>query len=572
MFTDTWKTAPGVRGWLVICFLGESTANRGELPRVGRWARSELPELVSLSPGSRRLLAQLAIPPLRFGVGLSETGVADMLAGELAKPLPRRSANQVRRELELPRTTEYRHRLQLQRELEAQGLEDHLQTGRGWLQLHRAYTDVAMLTQLVRDGDWERAKRLLAAVGQGDLHHVQWILPDPWPERCRPAVLETLSLAKERLGASRRGAPRPGPAAGTPTEALVPVGRALPWRNRPVDPAPARRRRLRRALAPLAASAAAVAAVASLPWSGEPDDVLALTWPRPDTPYQEPRHAGIANLSKELGLDDSVPATRGDELLVRARIRAARARRRGRAVEGYIAAGDGQQTRANLELVGAGSGLGAEVEARTGSPDLRLRWVPGTTVLRAADGTLLERLPDVRNGRRIPLPELQPGQRYYVDTRLAVGRVTADDPGQVAQTELICFDPREDPGRASGHVQPGRTMGCKVELLNLGPRTLDTVYLRFLSGRDERERMATTWVVTDSALASPRRTYLADAKRVLGGRRWPAVRFVAGSLRAVTAEGEEHGLGGGFFKGAEIGELAPGPDNALTLEFRVVVD
>ena len=108
-------------GWLMVCYLGPPTLGAAEVPRVARWTTAAEPHNVLLSPNSRRLMAYLAVPPLRLGSTMTGRALSDALAGALAQPLPRRTTGELLRALELPRQTENRHRRELRAELDALG-------------------------------------------------------------------------------------------------------------------------------------------------------------------------------------------------------------------------------------------------------------------------------------------------------------------------------------------------------------------------------------------------------------------------------------------------------------------
>lgn len=592
----SWETARQVGdNWLVICFLGVPVTSPALLPRVGAWDADAPPEDVQLSPQSRRMIAHLVVPPLRFSVTASKRGAAEAFAGSLAQPLPRRSTTAVRRALGLTRTTEFRYRNELVRELEAAGLDAHVATGRGWIEPHRVTTDVAQLVQLVRDEDWPAASRLLDVVSEGQPEQVQWLSTDDWPEQTHEHVRDAIALAKAHLredpdrtsvaaeAAASEGRIRPAEdeprreAGGrdlVPTRGgqLVVAEVALPWRQRPVDLRSPRRRR-RRLRSMLAAGLIAVAASVSA-WAllDRDADVLQLEWP------QDQRElAYIANLSKDLPLSSPVVSTPDDELVLRARIPRDARLRRDLSVELDVYASTGRETKLGLTLKGGGARHYEDVFIRTGTPALRPRLLSGTTALRAADGTLIRHLPDARAGHAVDMGRVEAVGDVFLDTRLAVRRVTRIDPGQVAAGQHFeCTKPDEE-DLSSDEVPYGETLTCEAYLVNWGPKTLETLIAAFDSDEIDKDGSASIRFWTSSAQASPRYQWHVDTNEVLGARTG-VTYLVDGSLRVLragsdTSDPDRQAVTppGDFSQGVDLGELAPGRSNALELRFEVVI-
>jgi hypothetical protein len=110
------------------------------------------------------------------------------------------------------------------------------------------------------------------------------------------------------------------------------------------------------------------------------------------------------------------------------------------------------------------------------SPTVRLRVIPGMTVLRDAYGQRVRTLPDgVDRESGVLVTEASEGEVRFVDVRLSAELARTGDPGEVASEPLVCrLLPKEAASKRRPISVPRATL-CRLPLKNWGPLPLADV-------------------------------------------------------------------------------------------------
>jgi hypothetical protein len=197
-------------GTLLVSFLGDRARGARSVPRVAVWREHGPLEEVELPGPAARMIARLALPVEPNFSGAGANGSADRIASALGRPLPRRTAAELRTALGVEKTQEWRIRRELRRSLTTLGLGRHLAGARGRIELLDATSDAAALLLAVRHEQRELAVRLLEAIGEGAPERVGWAHSDGWQPAVRDAVAVALATAAGRAGRLGAGSERAG--------------------------------------------------------------------------------------------------------------------------------------------------------------------------------------------------------------------------------------------------------------------------------------------------------------------------------------------------------------------------
>jgi hypothetical protein len=565
-------------GTLLICFLGDPRAGARLAPRLAIWREHGHLEGVEVPEPVARMIGRLALPAEPNLTGAGERGKADRIAAALGSPLRQSSVKKLRSALGYGKTQEWRVRQALVDALEARGLRDHVDAGRGRIGLRDAVSDVAALVGAVRHGERDLAVRLVEAVGEGMPQRVDWVFTDGWPTFAREAAAEELAEAK-RWQAEPRHLPArdAGPASGETLPALSPSTLPVPWSSH----LPARRPRRRKRRLVLAAASLTVVVAAALAFvlpGGSSPSRAEFPGAWPSGPGIGTASALIANLTHEVPPEFETAGRPGDRLLLRLRLPGTDGSR-SRPGPVAVSANLSNVSSEGVFLYTSVTGFSPRFEGgwprvKTDDGGDRVKVIPSTTELVEPDGDVVRGLRDLRFGKWDWVGTLPSPGQYFVDTQLQVVRAAPGTPGQVSDDSGVRCDPAETDAQEI-EVPVGTVANCTARLVNLGPLVLPNVRLRI--GCTSSWVPGYGWayslqITASSSAAEPQTTYLTQRVKVTGGQ-FHGIEYVKRSAKLFDAAFESRRGDLALREGSKegdltIGPLEPGVANALFVRFK----
>jgi len=343
---------------------------------------------------------------------------------------------------------------------------------------------------------------------------------------------------------------------------------SLVWRLR--DTVHRRTHRLGAIIAGIAALGAGFIIVFAVVLPSEsPFQIEELVWPG----NEASKFIYVANISDRSLLSRTVSASANDELLVRIRLAPGRAPasfrlrtllRAARAHSSSVFVSSANQT------VGKSLKTSFDEVAVKVPPELRLRAVPGSTMLRNAAGEVVRVLPDALSRPRGLLVERPSLGGHFIDTQIRVSRATSADKGQIAEATFSCRDTTQFARSQPVRVFNGSVVLCRVPLRNWGPRTLPSVTLRLNVSQARTTNDLNLVVLARSREASPLTTRLtARLERAYSPKQ--SLLFISGRVLS------QDGLPGAVWQDdpliedVNVGLLSPGKDGSLIAVMKFVV-
>lgn len=589
---------------LLVCFLGDPSGGSAELPQVVIMGADGQIENVALSPEPRRLIRLLALPldvPLS---GLTRRGSANRLAESLAAAAPQRTIREVEERLHCSRSQADRVRRGLQRELEAQQLDEHLHRPRGWIGLRNGTSDIALLFAAVRDERWDLANRLLTIVAPRDPLGAQLLVNEDWSPAARAHIADALTQAKRNSspitlaapGGQRsmpKSAPHPvvyegeevldGEIVEDQAETVIFIG------PREMTRWPNRRRRLRRgalvAALLLAAASTVTAAMVLLGPAPSPSPLqLSVKRAGPWPPLSNSvigNSAALANLTREIPFGAPMAVRTGDTLLAAVRLVVARdSPWQEQPFEIFTSV----EPSSPVEAAWSASFNGPNMSQSNSSGSVgilgltardRIRPVPHSTALLDDRMQLIRRLPDFDpdNGYERPylVPRLEVGRLYYIVWRLQVVRAPNSAAGQISPNiALLCSRPGHDDSYNT-EVALGEVLECRVDLTNWGPEALQDVRLHTSwSQANSRQMQIESWATAPNAEPRVAR-FVSEYLSIEPLWPIPGLEYISDSSQLKTRQGSLlfKPSGDPINGGIAIGQLQPGLTETRALAFKL---